>query len=277
MFGDIVKVTPSSKVVGDMALFMTANSLTEEDIMTRGESLSFPDSVVSLFKGELGQPYGGFPEKLQKIVLKGDKPFTDRPNSHIPPIDFEKEMKAFQEKFGDQVGELDFISYKLYPKVFEEYYNARNTYGNVRHIPSIPFFYGLKPGEDLMVPIGKGKVLMITFLYRSVPDENGMCKVSFELNGQTRTLTVKDESVKVDKISHKKAIEPNQIGAPLQGRLSKVLVSVGDEVEENDVLFVIEAMKMETNVAATGTGIVKLIPLKEGELVEQDDMIVELE
>ena len=277
MFGDIVKVTPSSKVVGDMALFMTANSLTEEDIMTRGESLSFPDSVVSLFKGELGQPYGGFPEKLQKIVLKGDKPFTDRPNAHIPPIDFEKEMKAFQEKFGDQVGELDFISYKLYPKVFEEYYNARNTYGNVRHIPSIPFFYGLKPGEDLMVPIGKGKVLMITFLYRSVPDENGMCKVSFELNGQTRTLTVKDESVKVDKVSHKKAIEPNQIGAPLQGRLSKLLVSVGDEVEENDVLFVIEAMKMETNVAATGTGIVKLIPLKEGELVEQDDMIVELE
>ncbi len=277
MFGNIIKVTPSSKVVGDMALFMTANSLTEEDVLERGESLSFPDSVVSFFKGELGQPHGGFPEKLQKIILKGAKAFTDRPNAHLKPVDFEVEMEAFKDEFGQNVGELDFISYKLYPKVFKEFYRIRNTYGNISWIPSIPFFYGLKPGEDIMVPIGKGKVLMIKFLYKSTPDEDGMCKVSFELNGQNRTLTVKDETAVVDKVAHKKATEPNQIGAPLQGRLSNVLVSVGDKVQNNDVLFVIEAMKMETNVVATETGIIKSISLQDGKLVAQGDLIIEME
>lgn len=277
MFGNIVKVTPSSKVVGDMALFMTANDLTEEDVLERGESLSYPDSVISFFKGELGQPHGGFPQKLQKIILKDAKAFTDRPNAHLKPVDFEAEMKEFKAEFDDKVGELDFISYKLYPKVFKDFYRIRNTYGNISWIPSIPFFYGLKPGEDIMVPIGKGKVLMIKFLYKSDHDEDGMRKVSFELNGQNRTLAIKDEHALVDKVAHLKATEPNQIGAPLQGRLSKLLVSVGDEVQINDVLFVIEAMKMETNVAATTTGIIKSIPLKDGELVAQDDLIVEME
>jgi len=274
MFGNIVKVTPSSS---DMALFMTANGLNEEDVMERGETLSFPDSVVSFFKGELGQPHGGFPKKLQRIILKSVKPFTDRPNAHLKPIDFEMELAAFAQEFDEDVTELDFISYKLYPKVFKDFYESRNAYGNISFIPSIPFFYGLKPGEDIMVPIGKGKVLMIKFLYKSTPDDNGVCTVSFELNGQARTLSIKDESAVVDKVAHLKAIEPNQIGAPLQGRLSKVLVSVGDEVKTNDVLFVIEAMKMETNVAAIANGVVRLVPLKDGELVSQDDLIIEME
>jgi pyruvate carboxylase len=277
MFGNIVKVTPSSKVVGDMALYMTANNLTEEDVLERGKALSYPDSVVSFFKGELGQPHGGFPEKLQKIILKDAKPFTDRPNAHLKPVDFESEMEEFRAEFDNGVGELDFISYKLYPKVFKDFHRIRNTYGNISWIPSIPFFYGLQPGEELMVPIGKGKVLMIKFLYKSAPDEDGFCKVSFELNGQNRTLSVKDESAAVDKVAHEKATEPTHIGAPLQGRLSKVLVSVGDEVKINDVLFVIEAMKMETNVAATSSGIIKSIPLADGDLVAQDDLIVEME
>jgi len=277
MFGNIIKVTPSSKVVGDMALFMTANDLTEQDIMERGESLSFPDSVVSFFKGELGQPHGGFPKKLQEIILKDVKPFTDRPNAHLEPIDFEAELKTFKKEFDEEVTELDFISYKLYPKVFKDFYESRITYGNISFIPSIPFFYGLKPGEDIMVPIGKGKVLMIKFLYKSNPDDNGFCTVSFELNGQTRTLSIKDETAVVDKVAHQKATEPNQIGAPLQGRLSKVLVKAGDKIKTNDVLFVIEAMKMETNVAATVDGVVKIIPLQEGTLVAQDDLIMEME
>ncbi len=277
MFGNIIKVTPSSKVVGDMALFMTANSLTEEDIMERGESLSFPDSVVSFFRGELGQPHGGFPATLQKIILKDVKPFTDRPNAHLEPIDFEVEMEEFKKEFDEEVTELDFMSYKLYPKVFKDFYESRKTYGNISFIPSIPFFYGLKPGEDIMVSIGKGKVLMIKFLYKSAPDDDGMCKVSFELNGQNRTLSIKDETAVVETAVHQKAVEPNQIGAPLQGRLSKVLVNVGDKVKANDVLFVIEAMKMETNVAAIADGVVKYIPLAEGELVAQDDLIVEME
>lgn len=277
MFGNIIKVTPSSKVVGDMALFMTASGLTEEDVMERGETLSFPDSVISFFKGELGQPHGGFPKKLQKIILKDTKPFTDRPNAHLKPVDFEAEMEEFRAEFDSKVTELDFISYKLYPKVFEDFYESRNKYGNISFIPSVAFFYGLKPGEDIFVLIGKGKILTIKFLYKSSPDEDGMCKVSFELNGQARTLTVKDESVLIDKEVNQKATELNQIGTPLQGRLSKVLVCVGDEVQQNDVLFVIEAMKMETNVTATASGIIKSIPLKDGELVAQDDLIIEME
>ncbi len=274
MFGNIVKVTPSSKVVGDMALFMTANGLTEEDIMERGESLSFPDSVVSFFRGELGQPHGGFPKKLQKIVLKDAAPFTDRPNAHLAPVNFEVEMKQFKKEFDQGVDELDFISYKLYPKVFKDFYESRKQYGNISFLPTIPFFFGMKPGEDIIVPIGKGKVLSIKFLYKSNPDDDGMCKVSFELNGQTRTLNIRDHSAKVDKAVHAKATEPNHIGAPLQGRLSKLLVSPGDKIAVNQVLFVIEAMKMETNVAAPAAGTVKALPLQEGELVAQDDLIV---
>jgi pyruvate carboxylase len=260
-----------------MAMFMTANGLTEEDIMERGEALSFPDSVVSFFKGELGQPHGGFPKKLQKIVLKEEVPFTDRPNAHLNPVDFEKEMQEFKNEFDINVSELDFLSYKLYPKVFKDFYRSRNVYGNISFIPSMPFFYGLKPGEDLLVPIGKGKVLTIKFLFRSSPDDEGMCKVSFELNGQNRTLTVKDESAKVDTVANQKATENSHVGAPLQGRLSKVMVSVGDKVAVNDVLFVIEAMKMETNVAAINNGVIKSIPLQDGALVSQDDLIIEME
>lgn len=277
MFGNIVKVTPSSKVVGDMALFMTANGLSEKDVMEQGHKLAFPDSVISFFKGELGQPFGGFPKDLQKLVLKGQKAFTDRPNAHLKPIDFDQEIKAFRKEFGKKLTELDFISYQLYPKVFKDYLEHKNKYGTVHNIPTPAFLFGLKTGEDISVPLSIGKTLLVKYLYKTDPDVKGMRQVSFELNGQGRLIKVRDLSLDIEIISHRKATATNEVGAPLQGRISRVNVKAGAKVKVNDVLFVIEAMKMESSVVAPAAGKVKAIHLKEGALVEQDDLVVEMD
>ncbi len=277
MFGDLVKVTPSSKVVGDMALYMTSNNLTPDDIFQKGHTLSFPDSVVNLFKGDLGQPVGGFPEQLSKIILKGEKPFTDRPNKHLEPIDFKKEMKAFQTKFDKNRDESDLLAYLLYPKVYEDYYNHQQLYGEVGYIPTLAFFYGMKNGEEILVEIAEGKTIIIRLLYISEPNEEGLRTVSFELNGQTRRVKIKDNSAKVDKITNQKVSTENEVGAPLQGKLAEIKVKVGDEVTENTALFVIEAMKMESSITPPKAGKVKAIHLKAGDMVEQDDLVVSLE
>jgi pyruvate carboxylase len=186
-------------------------------------------------------------------------------------------MKEFRDELGEKLTDLDFISYKLYPKVFKDYLEHRNTYGTVYRIPTLAFLYGLKPGEDIQIPLAIGKTLSIKYLYRTDPDEKGYRRVSFELNGQSRIVKVKDESLEVEIISNRKAKEPNEIGAPLQGRLAKILVKAGDKVKTNDVLFVLEAMKMESSVVAIKPGTVKAILLAEGALVEQDDLVVEME
>ncbi|MEL6538345.1 MAG: pyruvate carboxylase, partial [Bacteroidota bacterium] len=254
LFGDLVKVTPSSKVVGDMALYLTSNGLTVEDVKTKGASLSFPESVVSLFKGELGQPHGGFPTEVSEAVLKGAKPFTDRPNAHLEPIDFETEFKAFQEHFDEYCNELDFISYKLYPKVFQEFYHRWKKYGEVWRIPTPAFWYKIKPNEELFIEIGQGKHIIVKLLFVSEPDQDGICNVSFELNGQQRIIQVEQEGFQSSRPTHRKVEGENQIGAPLQGRLAAIQVKEGDTVEENQPLFVIEAMKMETTIAAPVPG-----------------------
>ncbi len=277
MFGNIIKVTPSSKVVGDMAIFMTSNGFSVDDIMEETGNHSFPESVVSFFRGDLGQPHGGFPKKLQKIILKGEKPYKNRPNAHLKPIDFDLELKAFYKKFDKSLTELDFLSYMLYPKVFEDYYIRKQIFGEVTHIPTPAFFYGLKNNEEIIVEIGKGKSIIIKLLFVSEPDDEGIRRVSFELNGQTRRIEVKDAAYKSTKEVHRKAEMDTEIGAPLQGRISKVLVKRGQEVEENTPLFVIEAMKMETTVAAPFAGKVKKIVLHEGVMVAQDDLVVEMD
>jgi pyruvate carboxylase len=277
MFGDIVKVTPSSKVVGDMALFMTSNSLSAKDVMEKGHLLSFPESVKSFFKGELGQPHGGFPKELQKMVLKDEKPFTDRPNDHLDPIDFDKEFKDFQEKFGYHYTFLDFLSYQMYPKVFEAYYYHNEQFGDVTNIPTPAFFYGLKNNEEILIKIASGKTIIVKMLYCSSPDEKAMRTVYFELNGQTRRVQVKDNSIQAEKPVFRKAEKNNEIGAPLQGKLGSILVKIGDKVKENTALFVIEAMKMETTITSNYEGKVKAIYIHEGNMVEQDDMVLELE
>ena len=275
MFGDIVKVTPSSKVVGDMALFMTSNSLSEQDVMEQGDSLAFPDSVIDLFKGNLGQVEGGFPKKLSKLVLKGDKPFTKRPNDYLDPVDFDLELEKFQKEFGENSTFLDFLSYKMYPEVFRNFHEHINTYGGVHYLPTPTFFYGLKQNEEVLVNLGQGKSIIIRLIYQSAADENGLCNVTFDLNGQTRSVQIRDKSAKATAKVNSKAVEDNQIGSPLLGKLSAVLVEAGQQVKRNDALFVIEAMKMETTITAPFDGTVKKVCLNEGELVEQGDMVLE--
>ncbi len=276
LFGGIVKVTPSSKVVGDMAMFMTANNLTKEDVLEKGNTLAFPDSVKALMRGDLGQIEGGFPKEIQKLILNKEKPYTNKPNAHLEPVDFDKEFKEFQKEFGNIVTELDFISYKLYPKVYRDYYEHFEKFGAIKNLPTVPFFYGLKPNEEILVELGPGKTILIKYLNVTEPNELGMRLVLFSLNGQTRTIEIKDESIESEVIAHLKASRPSEVGAPLQGNLSKILVKEGDVVEVNTPLFIIEAMKMESTITAPMAGVVQKVYIKERTLVQQDDLVVEL-
>lgn len=276
LLGDVIKVTPTSKVVGDLALFMTANDLTADGIMQRGSELSFPESLKSYFRGDLGQPYGGFPSRLQEMVLKGEKPYTSRPNEHLAPVDFAEEFKKFIEEFGSDNSFLDFLSYKMYPRVFASYSSFRKIYGDVSKIPTQAFFYGLRTNEEILVTIDEGKTLIIQLVYISEPDEAGIRHVSFKLNGQSRAVEVRDTKVKSTKIAHRKAQGNDEIASPLQGKLSAVLVKVGEELSADSPLFVIEAMKMETIVTTSRAGVIREIFLKAGEMVETGDAILEL-
>ncbi|GAB4395980.1 MAG: pyruvate carboxylase [Microscillaceae bacterium] len=279
MFGDIVKVTPSSKVVGDFALFMTSNNLTEQDIMERGAGLAFPESVIGFFRGELGQPFGGFPEALQKIILKDQPALSGKPNEHLPAVDFEKAWQTFEAQFGKEYEFEDLLSYLLYPKVFEEYHQFIQDFGDVSFIPTTAFFYGLRTGEEILIRLDEGKILIIKLLFISEPNENGQRTVTFELNGQVRQLRVNDQKAQVKKVLNQKAQaqNPAHVGAPLPGRLAEISVKAGEMVKENSPLFVIEAMKMESIIRATRAGKVARIVLEKGSLVEQDDLVMELE
>ncbi len=276
-FGNIVKVTPSSKVVGDLAMFMTANGLTRQDLVNRGQSLSFPESVIGMLKGHLGKPAGGFPEESMQAVLGDERPTFELKGRQLPPVDFDAEFTDFKNKFGKKLEMTDFLSYKLYPKVYEDFYEAQEKYGDLSVLPTLAFFYGLKPQEDVLIQIGEGKILTIKLLYFSKPDENGMRTISFELNGQARRIEVKDKNYKVNKVQNRKASTENEVGAPLQGRISAVSVEIGQEIEANTPLFVIEAMKMESTITATKAGKIKEIILKKGAMVEQGDLILTIE
>mgnify|MGYP000376681127 CR=1 FL=1 len=277
LFGELIKVTPSSKVVGDMAMFMTSNGLSKEDVLAKGHKLAFPDSVKALMRGDLGQIEGGFPKKIQELVLKGEEPYTERPNAHLAPIDFEEELAKFQAEFGEDLGMQDLIAYLLYPKVYRDYHEFREQYGEVSNLPSPAFFYGLKPNEEIIVEIGPGKNILIKYLNSTAADEQANRLVFFTLNGQTRSVQIHDKNELVEVAVHRKASGDKEVGVPLQGNLSKILVEEGDEIDVNTPLFIIEAMKMESTITAPVAGVVKKIHLKEKTLVEQDDLVVELE
>ncbi len=283
MFGDLIKVTPSSKVVGDMAIFMVTNNLTPEEVMERGHEISFPESVINFFKGDLGQPTGGFPKQLQRIVLKDKKAYSDRPNTHLEPIDFEQEFKAFEKKFQKgftrPIEFEDFLSYCLYPKVFEEAHKKHKLYGSLSGLPTKNFFYGMKSGEDVLVTLQPGKTIIVKLLSVSEPNEDGIRLVFFRVNGENRYVEVHDNKLNIKKQENVKVDpeNPNQIGAPLQGSLSNILIKKGQNIQENDPLFIIEAMKMETTVVASHAGKIKSITLSSGSMVKQDDLIVTLE
>jgi pyruvate carboxylase len=275
LFGNVVKVTPSSKVVGDMALYLVSNGLTIADVREKGDTISFPESVIAFFKGHLGQPVGGFPGDIQKLVLKDEKPFTDRPNSHLEPIDFDAGFADFKKEFGNGRPFTDYMSWLMYPKVFEDYHKHSLEYGEVAKIPTKNFFYGLKLREETIVEIGEGKNIIIELLSVG-PAEDGMRTMFFRINGQTRNIEVLDKSLNVTRHENTKADkdDDNQIGAPLQGMLSKIFVTSGDTIKKNQPIFVIEAMKMETTVTATQDGNISKIELNEGTLVEADDLII---
>lgn len=276
MMGGMIKVTPSSKVVGDMAMFMTANDLTIEDLTERGETIAFPDSMISLMKGELGQREEGWPEVFQKNVLKNQKAFTDKPNAHLDPIDFDGEFQAFQTRFPHKCSFSDFLSYSLYPKVFEQFYEHLSIYGNTTMMPTSCFFYGLEPNEEIIVPIAKGKNILIEFLNSNEPGPDGRKLVIFRINGAIRSVLVKDLKSDSKVLVHKKANGPGQIGSPLQGSLSKIIVKEGAAVKKNDPLFIIEAMKMESTITAPYDGIITKVHLKNKTLVAQEDLVIEM-
>lgn len=281
MLGDIVKVTPSSKAVGDMAIFMVQNDLTAENIYEKAADIDFPDSIVSYFEGMMGQPQGGFPEKLQKIVLKDKKPITCRPGELLPPEDFEYIRKGLVEKLGLEGTDQEVMSYALYPKVFVDYINSIKKDGDFRMMGSDIFFHGLAEGETCEIKIGEGKILVIKLVEVKSPDSEGLREVVFEVNGNRHSVLIKDkdlESMGVVKASVPMADpdNPTQIGANIPGSIIKVLVKEGEAVEEKQPVAVIEAMKMETNIIAPMKGTVDKVYVKEGQQVKAGELIVEL-
>ncbi|OZT12594.1 pyruvate carboxylase [Priestia aryabhattai] len=279
LFGDIVKVTPSSKVVGDMALFMVQNNLTEETLFERGESLDFPDSVIELFEGYLGQPHGGFPEQLQQIILKGKKPITVRPGELLEDVDFNVLKEKLFHELGRQVTSFDALAYALYPKVFMDYHKAVEQYGDISVLDTATFLYGMRLGEEAEIEIEKGKTLIVRLVSIGEAQADGNRTIYFELNGQPREVVIKDESVKTTVVSKMKAdpTNPNQIGASMPGTVIRVIVEKGDKVSKGDHLMITEAMKMETTVQAPFDGIVKNIHVGSGEAIQPGDLLVEFE
>ena len=275
MVGDIVKVTPSSKMVGDLAIFMTQNNLTPENIVEKGESLAFPDSVVSYFSGMMGQPAGGFPKELQRVVLKGKKPITCRPGELLPPVDFEEKKREMQSFDADPSWRA-ILSYCLYPKVVEDYVKNQKEYGYIMRLGSHVFFHGLAVGETNKVNIADGKTLVIKYLGLGEVDAEGMRTVSFELNGIRRDVQVPDEEAQknIVKVPMADPEDKSQVGASIPGMVSKVNVKPGDTVEENQVLAVIEAMKMETSVVARMAGTVDQVLIKEGGSVKAGELLI---
>lgn len=276
LFGDIIKVTPSSKVVGDMTLFMVSNHYSKDDIMEKGKNISFPESVKGFFMGEMGQPVGGFPKELQTIILKDAKPFTDHPNKHLKPVDLESGFKSFKKKFDENYQFTDYLSWLLFPKVFEDYHEHLQNYGDVATIPTKVFFYGMDLNEETIIEISKGKTILVELLSIGEADDKGIKTVFFKLNGQTRNIELTDKSVKVTRFENAKIDKTNlaQIGAPLQGLLSSIFVKEGQQIEINQPLFMIEAMKMETTTAATKKGKISKIILTKGSLVNTDDLVL---
>ncbi|WP_435658435.1 pyruvate carboxylase [Brucella pituitosa] len=276
MFGDIVKVTPSSKVVGDMALMMVSQDLTVADVENPDKDIAFPDSVVSMMRGDLGQPPSGWPVPLQKKVLKDEKPFTVRPGSLLPAADLDAERKSIEETLGREITDQEFASYLMYPKVFTDYAAAQENYGPTSVLPTPVYFYGLKPEEEVFVDLERGKTLVIVNQAMSETDEKGMVTVFFELNGQPRRVKVPNRAKGASGGVKRKAELGNDkhVGAPMPGVVSTVAVSQGQNVKAGDVLLSIEAMKMETALRAERDGSIAEVLVRPGEQIDAKDLLV---
>ncbi|MEZ5778339.1 MAG: pyruvate carboxylase [Paracoccaceae bacterium] len=280
MFGDIVKVTPSSKVVGDMALMMVAQGLTRAEVEDPAVEVSFPESVIDMLRGNIGQPPGGWPEGIQKKALKGDKPALGRLGTTLPPVDLEATRDALsKELLGFVIDDEDLNGYLMYPKVFLDYMGRHRIYGPVRTLPTRTFFYGMEPGEEVSAEIDPGKTLEIRLQAVGETNDDGDVKVFFELNGQPRVIRVPNRMVKSKTAAKPKASDGNSchIGAPMPGSVASVAVSSGQKVNAGDLLLTIEAMKMETGLHADRASTVKAVHVHPGSQIEAKDLLIELE
>lgn len=280
MLGDIVKVTPSSKAVGDLAIFMVQNDLTPENICEKGKGLSFPDSSIAYFKGMMGQPMGGFPEDLQKIVLKGENPITVRPGELLEPEDFDKIKDELSKKYNINPTMKDVLSHALYPKVFDDYLEYIKTQGDFSRMGSDIFFHGLNEGETCEIEIADGKILVIRLNEIGKIDEDGYVTLHFEVNDSIRAIKIKDK--KKVSVSNQivttmaDTLNPLEIGASIPGKVAKILVNPGDKVNENQEIAIIEAMKMETSIVSLAEGTVDTIVVKEGQIVKSGELLIKL-
>jgi len=278
LFGDIVKVTPSSKVVGDMALLMVTSDLTAAQVLDPQVDVPFPESVVKFFRGELGQPYGGFPAQLQRKVLKGVPALTGRPGASLPPADLQAERNHIQQYTARPVTDDDLASYLMYPQVWIDYAAERTRFGDVGLLPTSVFFYGMEPGAEISIDLERGKRLFVRYIACSDVHEDGTRTVFMELNGQPRSLRVPDRSQVPKRPPQRKAQpdDPHQVGAPMPGTIATIAVSVGRKVDRGDVLVSLEAMKMETQVRAEIDGEVAEVLVTPGQQVDPKDLLVVL-
>ncbi|MCY3042108.1 pyruvate carboxylase [Aerococcus sp. Group 2] len=279
LFGDIVKVTPSSKVVGDMALFMVQNDLSIKDFYEKGKTIDFPDSVIEFFQGKLGQPAGGFPADVRDIILKGADYTEERPGDLLEPVDFDQVKEDLSEKLGDEVDNKDVLGYLMYPKVFTDCREKLARYSDISNVDTPTFFNGMRQGETITVEIEKGKVLLIRLIEIGEADHSGQRIIYFDLNGQRREIAVQDAHYTNVVASRPKADtnNPNHIAATMPGSILKVEISEGDHVSAGQVVLVTEAMKMETTIKAPKAGKVRQVTVQAGEQVEIGDLLIELE
>ncbi len=281
MLGDIIKVTPSSKAVGDMAIFMVQNDLTPENIYEKAKGMDFPDSIVSYFEGMMGQPEGGFPKELQELVLKGRKPITCRPGELLPDEDFDAIKEYLKNKYDFEPTDKDAISYALYPKVFEDYLTLLKKEGSFRYMDSDIFFHGIMEGSIGEVEISEGKILVIKLVEIKNPDEDGNRELIFQVNGLMRQITINDKAA-VTKASKQMVVtadpdDEHEIGANIPGNIVKILVKEGEEVKAGQPIAVIEAMKMETNIISAIDGVIDKIYVNQGDQVISGQLIAKLE
>ena len=279
LFGDIVKVTPSSKVVGDMALYMVQNDLDEQSVIKEGHKLDFPESVVSYFKGDIGQPVNGFNKELQDVILKGQQPLTERPGEYLDPVNFDEIRQELEAKDYGEVTEQDVISYVLYPKVFDQFMQTKQQYGDLSLLDTPTFFFGMRNGETVEIEIDTGKRLIIKLETISEPDENGYRTIYYVMNGQARRISIKDENIKTNTNLKPKADKsnPSHIGAQMPGSVTEVKVTVGEEVKVNQPLLITEAMKMETTIQAPFNGTIKQVTVVNGDAIATGDLLIEIE
>ncbi|HAX44271.1 MAG TPA: pyruvate carboxylase, partial [Solibacterales bacterium] len=277
-FGDIVKVTPSSKVVGDLALFLIQHGISvhEFENLPADHSLNIPNSVVEMFEGSLGEPEGGWPKKIARVILRGGKPRRGRPGARLAPANFDETRALIDKKTGAKPSDTDLMSYLMYPDVFTKFAKARASYGDLTVLPTPPFFYGMNIGDEIAVELEPGKTLVVKLLAVGEPHPDGQRTVFFELNGQPREVTLRDRKIKAETRVHPKANpeKPGEVGAPIPGAVTSIAVELNQEVQKGDKLLVMEAMKMQTTVYAPVAGKIKERTAAVGQTVEPKDLLI---